>query len=98
MSLESVEDEVEPELELGLVVAPSQSRIRVVVCDVRQHADEVWQLWGKRFERGVAGLPGLVAFIGLEQLLAEPECSASEGMHRMVPLVVRESTLDQDPQ
>ena len=42
--VQAVEDDVQPELELLLVIAPAQRRVRVVVGDLAQHPDQVRQL------------------------------------------------------
>src|SRR5215471_20640056 len=84
--VEAVEDQVEPELELGLVVAPAQRRVRVVVDDLGHHAREMRELrrhllrvgrWCGRVRAaaGAAGAAGAVA--GGKRLLAEAERTAA---------------------
>ena len=57
----------------------AQGGVRVVVADGGDHAGQVREVVGHRLQRVLGGLVrGLVG--RLEQLLAEPECPAAEGV------------------
>jgi predicted ATPase len=85
--VEPVKDQVEPELELGLVVTPAEGGVRVVVSDLRHHAGEMRELTGHGLQHGGVFLaPGAVTRI--EHLLGEAQGPAAQGVQRMVGQVV----------
>ncbi|GAA1981220.1 hypothetical protein GCM10009838_48020 [Catenulispora subtropica] len=86
--VEPVQEQVQPELELGLVVAPAERAVGVVVGDVAQHGGEVGEPLGQGLERGCVG--GAAGIRRGEELLVEAERPAAQGVHGVVRLLVGE--------
>src|SRR6516165_3257861 len=96
-AVEAVEDEVEPELELGLVVAPAQGGGGVVVGDLLEHRGQVGELAGDVRGRG-GGITGSGPAARVEQFLGEPQRPASQRVQRVVSEVVGEAAVAHDPE
>ena len=79
-ALEAVEQYVEAELELGLVVAPAEGRVGALVGDVGHHRAQVRERGGHRGHLGLGDVRRVAALARVEQLLAEPEGAAAEGV------------------
>src|SRR6476646_2546821 len=93
--VEAVEDEVEPEFELRLVVAPAQRGAGVVVGYLHEHGHEVRDLVGHASER-FGGLLIAGSAARIEQFLAEAQRTAAEGVQRVVDLVVGETAVSHE--
>ena len=66
--------------------------------DLHHHPDDVGDLGGEFGEHGRRLLVTLLRVVGCEELLAEPEGPAPEGVHGVVAEVVGEPALDEDAQ
>src|SRR5215813_7835510 len=86
-AVEAVEDQVEPEFEFGLVVAPAQGGVGVVMGDFGEHCGQVGELAGD-IRGGGGGVAWAGSVTGVEQFLGESQRPAAQRVQRVVGQVV----------